>query len=100
MQHSSLVLFCDECGLANDPAASRFSSLLADNQLNIVWANSSIIITPIGCILAAVAGKRLYLTLTGVYFLHANGIVIVECKQLTERQAQEPDVVKIGRAHV
>ncbi len=26
MQHSSLVLFCDECGLANDPAATRCSA--------------------------------------------------------------------------
>lgn len=26
MQHSSMVLFCDECGLANDPAATRCSA--------------------------------------------------------------------------
>lgn len=26
MQHSSLVLFCDECGLANDPTATRCSA--------------------------------------------------------------------------
>ncbi|HXR66770.1 MAG TPA: serine/threonine-protein kinase [Ktedonobacteraceae bacterium] len=49
MQHASLVLFCDECGLANDPAASH----CAGCQSLLVHANSMLHTPPVAPITIA-----------------------------------------------